>query len=142
MLGGTASPLVDLDGSTELTLAPPPGLVLVVLRLGSRPTNFRESTLVALEGEVRWQSARLAQGDAEPVTIVELSGDGLAVLALPPTLQSLEVTGREGLVARARNVLGWTSDLSVTPLATSASPGRIRGLCALHGEGMVFVDGR
>ncbi len=142
VLGGAAAPLVSLDGSSALVLAPPPGLELVVLELGPRVVYFRESALVALEGEAIWQNARLPQGDADPAHVVGLSGSGTAILAVPPSMQSLEVPLPSGLLARARNVLGWTSELTLRSLQASEAPARVRGLCSFEGEGMVFVDGR
>jgi phosphatidylglycerophosphate synthase len=94
-------------------LAPPPGLELVVLELGRRVVYFRESALVALEGEFSWQNARLPQGDADPAHVVGLSGSGTATLAVPASMQSLEVSPPSGLLARARNVLGWTGELTL-----------------------------
>lgn len=142
VLGGAAAPLVSLDGSSSLVLAPPPGLELVVLELGPRVVYFRESALVALEGEAAWQNARLPQGDADPAHVVGLSGSGTATLAVPPSMQALEVSLPTGLLARARNVLGWTSELTLRSLQASEAPARVRGLCSFEGEGMVFVDGR
>jgi Flp pilus assembly protein TadD/uncharacterized protein (AIM24 family) len=142
VVGGTSTPLVTLDGSTELVLGAPSAAVLVVLRLGPEPVYVRETALIALEGDVSWQSGRLGQGDAEPAFVLGLRGAGLAVVAVPATMQSLEVRPAGGLVARARGVLGWTAGVVVKTLTVGETPGHIRGMCALDGEGMVFVDGR
>ncbi|NUP12150.1 MAG: tetratricopeptide repeat protein [Polyangiaceae bacterium] len=141
-LGIAGAPILALDGVGELVLGPPAGTKLFPIALSNETVTVRESALVALDGDVVYESARLPNGDGDFIAMVNLRGTGTVTLALPVGSASLEVTEGRTLLVRAHAVLGWLGRVSARALAPSESPTRARGLVAMQGEGMVLVDGR
>jgi uncharacterized protein (AIM24 family) len=141
-LGGASSPVVQLDGVGELVLGPPPGTKLFPIALGDETLTVRESALVAMVGDIPYESAKLPGGDGDFVPMIQLRGQGVVTLALPQGAVTLEVMQDRTLLLRVHSVLGWTGRLSPRAVPPSEAPTKARGLVALTGEGMVLVDGR
>lgn len=142
-LGGHATPLLSIQGRSELVLAPGAGQRLLPVAIDDgEPLTVRESALVALEVGVRYECGRMAVGDGEALAVVQLRGRGAAVLVGPPQLGSIEVEPGRTVLVRALSVLGWMGSLVPRLLLPSESPAGARGLVAFTGEGMVLVDVR
>jgi uncharacterized protein (AIM24 family) len=141
-LGGTASPLVRLDGATQVVLSPGPGTKLHPILLGDEPLFVRESALIALDGEVIYENGRLPTGEGDSSPIVQLRGPGTITLALPAGFLTMEVVPARAVVARGHGLLGWTGSVVPRSIAPTEAPNRARGLVSLTGEGMVLLDGR
>ncbi len=151
-LGGASSPVVQLDGVGEIVLGPPPGTELCPIAIGDEPLTVRESALVAMVGDITYESAKLPGGDGDFVPMVQLRGQGfpgdssrprcVVTLALPKSAVTLELMQDRTLLLRVHSVLGWTGRISPRAVPPSEAPTKARGLVALTGEGMVLVDGR
>jgi Flp pilus assembly protein TadD/uncharacterized protein (AIM24 family) len=141
-LGSASSPLVAVEGVGELVLGPPPGTKLVPVKLGEGMLSVRESAVIALDGPIVFESARLPGGDGDFVPMVSLRGPGTVTLALPKESIALELSEDRSVSLRAHSVLGWTGRVSPRAVLQSEAPMKARGLVALSGEGMVLVDGR
>jgi hypothetical protein len=141
-LGSATSPLVTVEGAGQLVLGPPPGTKLVPVKLGDGTLSVRESAVVALDGPIVFESARLPGGDGDFVPMVQLRGPGTVTLALPKESVAIEL-GEDRIVSlRSHSVLGWTGRVTPRAVLPSEAPMKSRGLVALSGEGMVLVDGR
>lgn len=141
-LGIAGAPLLALDRAGELVLGPPAGTKLFPIALTEDPLTVRESALIALEGDVVYDNAKLPNGEGDFVSIVHLRGSGTATLALPAQFASIEVPEGRTLLLRVHSVLGWLGRVTARTLAPSESPTRARGLVEVQGEGMVILDGR
>ena len=141
-LGGAASPLVRLDGATQVVLAPGPGTKLFPILLGDDPLFVREAALVALDGDVIYENGRLPTGEGDSSPIVQLRGPGTITLALPAGFLTMEVVPARAVIARGHGLLGWTGRVVPRAIMPSDAPNRARGLVSLTGEGMVLLDGR
>ncbi len=142
-LGGSGSPISSIEGRAELVLAPPAGQRLVPILLEEdEPLTLRESALVAFEVGVRYECGRMAVGDGESIPLVQVRGEGVVVVAAPPSLGSVEVENGRTVLVPAQSVMGWVGALVHRVLLASESPAGGRGLVAFSGEGMVLVDVR
>lgn len=139
-LGGSALPLVELEGSGRLVLTPPEALSAVAVALEGEFLYVREDRLLGFESTLRHENGRLATGDNEPIPMVQLSGRGHLVFASHTPLRTLDVEADRPLALRAGDVLGWTGRLLPQPLPASQAPGSTHGLVAFNGDGAVFVD--
>jgi len=141
-LGGASSPVVALDGASDIVLGPPPGTKLLPISLTDDTLTIRESALIAMVGDIPYESARLPGGDGDFVPMIQLRGRGVVTIALPLTCVTLEVLHERTLLLRVHSVIGWTGRLSPRAVPPSEAPTKARGLVALSGEGMVLIDGR
>ncbi len=141
-LGAPGAPLLAIEGAGQLVLGPPAGTKLVPIALTEELLTVRESAIVALEGDVVYDGARLPGGDGDFVSMVHLRGSGSVTLALPVHTTAIEVDAGRAVLVRVHAVLGWFGRVTARALAPSESPTRARGLAALEGEGMVILDGR
>jgi uncharacterized protein (AIM24 family) len=131
-----------VEGAGQLVLGPPPGTKLVPVKLGDGTLSVRESAVVALDGPIVFESARLPGGDGDFVAMVQLRGPGTVTLALPKESVAIELGEDRNVSLRAHSVLGWTGRVTPRAVLPSEAPTKSRGLVALSGEGMVLVDGR
>lgn len=141
-LGSASAPLLAVEGSGQLVLGPPPGMKLVAIALAEELLHVRESSLVAIEGDVQYENVRLPGGDGDFVSMVNLRGRGTATIALPLHWTTLEIEESRTVIVRVHAVLGWIGRVSARALAPSEAPTKARGLVSLTGEGMVLLDGR
>ena len=141
-LGSVASPLMMVEGAGQFVLGPPAGTRLTPVKLSGEPLCIREAALIALDGAVVYENARLPGGDGDFVSMVQLRGTGTVTLALPIQTVSFELGEERTVSVRIHSVLGWTGKIVPRAVLPSESPAKTRGLVALSGEGMVLVDGR
>jgi uncharacterized protein (AIM24 family)/Flp pilus assembly protein TadD len=139
-LGGTATPLVKLSGTGYLLLAPGTGHALFPLTMEDEALYVREECLVGFEELVTYENGRAPLGDGESVSLVQLRGNGIAVLELPKGAFTLAVEDGSGLTVRRELLLGWVGGVLPRGLPSGESPGGQRGLVALSGEGTVFLS--
>lgn len=141
-LGSPASPLLTLENVSQLILGPPAGTKLSPVALADTVLTVRESAVIALEGDVTYENTRLAGGDGDFISMVQLRGSGAVVLALPGHASAIEISTPHTMLLRVHTVLGWVGRIASRSLAPSESPTKARGLVAIQGEGMVMIDGR
>lgn len=141
-LGSAASPLMSVEGAGQLVLGPPAGTRLVPIKLAGEPLCVRESSLIALDGSLTYENARLPGGDGDFVSMVQLRGTGTVTIALPVQTVTFELAEDRTVNVRIHSVLGWTGRIVPRAVLASEAPVKTRGLVALTGEGMVLVDGR
>ncbi|HVY45845.1 MAG TPA: tetratricopeptide repeat protein, partial [Minicystis sp.] len=106
-LGGAASPLVEISGRGELVLGPQPGSRLVPLAIEDEAVYVREDALVGFEPGVTYENGRLPVGDGEAIAMVQLRGQGAAVVSMSERAACLEVTEGRSTALRASRVVGW-----------------------------------
>lgn len=141
-LGSAASPLMSVEGAGQLVLGPPAGTRLVPVKLAGEPLCVRETSLIALDGQLTYENARLPGGDGDFVSMVQLRGTGTVTIALPVQTVTFELAEDRTVNVRIHSVLGWTGRIAPRAVLPSEAPVKTRGLVALTGEGMVLVDGR
>ena len=139
-LGGSALPLVELEGAGRLVIAAPAPLSAVAVALDRDFLYVREDRLLGFDSTLRHENGRLATGDDDPIAMVQFSGRGHLVFATHLPLRGLDVDADQPLSLRAEDVLGWTGRLLPQPLPASQAPGSTHGLVVFNGEGAVFVD--
>lgn len=141
-LGGAASPLTEITGKGEIVLGPAPGQRLEPIQLDDEPFYLREEALAGFEAGVTYESGRLAVGDGEALSLVQLRGPGAVIASLPEGATALEIVDARTTAVRAVSVLGWIGRLVPRALLASEAPAGARGFVAFAGEGMVLIDGR
>ncbi len=157
-LGGPSSPMFEVTGSGEVILGPVVGARLSVISISGDPITVREGALTAFDGSVLHESSRFTASDGEAVPMVELrsafdvadeeratvpaAGSSVVVVSLPLSVAAIEVSEARPVLLRTHVILGWTGRVTPRNVPPSEAPGRSRGFIALHGVGMVFVDGR
>jgi len=141
-LGGSASPILRLGGIGGIVLYPPPGTKLVPIALDGEPLFIRETSLVAMDGDVIYENGRLPIGEGDSAPIVQLRGPGSVMLALPLGFVAIEACRGESILAKGHSLLGWTGRVVPRALAATEAPSRTRGLVSLSGDGTVLLDGR
>lgn len=141
-LGGASSPLFEISGRGELVLGGVSGRPLTTLTLEDDPLYLREELLAAFELSVNYDSGRLAVGDGDAISMVQLRGPGAVIAALPPATTAIEVTDGHGAAVRALAVLGWMGRVVPRALLPSEAPAGARGFVSFSGEGMVLLDAR
>ena len=141
-LGGAASPLLELPGKCELTLAPIATHKLLALALADEPLYLREDALAGFDLAVTYENGRLPVGDGEAIAMVQLRGPGTIVATVPEACLAVEVIDGRNLTVRGAHVVAWSGRLLPRALFPSEAPAGARGLVAFTGEGMVLLDGR
>ncbi len=141
-LGGPSSPLVELSGRVELSLAPAAGQRLWPIVLEEEAVYLREDALSGFEMSVTYENGRLPVGDGDSIPMVQLRGPGTVVATVPQEVAAVELTEGRTTAVRALAVLGWIGRVVPRGLLPSEAPGGVRGLVAFAGEGMVLLDGR
>lgn len=139
-LGGSAAPLVLLEGAGSLVIAAPGSLSAVAVALDDDFLYVREDRLLGFDSSLRHENGRLATGGDEPIPMVQLSGHGTVIFASHAPLHAIGVDSERPLAVRADDVLGWTGRLLPQPLPASQAPGSAHGLVAFNGDGAVFLD--
>jgi uncharacterized protein (AIM24 family) len=137
--GGASSPVVLATGEGQLVLGPRPGRKLSSFTLEDDMCFVREEVLLGFDGQLAYENGRLATGEGEFVTVVQLRGRGSVVLEAIGETLTLEVGGSRGLSVRREVVLGWFGRLVPRALAPSEAPCGQRGLVSFAGEGRVLV---
>ncbi|MDB4933957.1 MAG: Tetratricopeptide 2 repeat protein [Labilithrix sp.] len=154
--GGASSPLVHATGEGQLVLGPRAGRKLSSFTLTGPPPAteataatrtaegdemcfVREEVLLGFDGELAFENGRLATGEGEFVSVVQLRGKGAVLLEAIGEILTLEVQGTRGLSVRREVVLGWFGRLVPRALAPSEAPCGQRGLVSFAGEGRVLV---
>jgi uncharacterized protein (AIM24 family) len=141
-LGGASSPLFEIAGHGELVLGGASGRPLTLLALEDEPLYLREELLAAFELSVNYDSGRLAVGDGDAISMVQLRGPGTVIASLPAAATAVEVTEGHGAAVRALAVLGWMGRVVPRALLSSEAPAGARGFVSFSGEGMVLLDAR
>jgi len=137
--GGVGSPIVHVTGEGQLVLAARTGRKLSSFTLEDDLCFVREEVLLGFDGEVAFENGRLATGEGEFVSVVQLKGTGAVLLEGIGEVLTLEVQGSRGLTVRREVILGWFGRLVPRALATSEAPCGQRGLVSFAGEGRVLV---
>lgn len=137
--GGVGSPIVHATGEGQMVLAARTGRKLSSFMLEDDLCFVREEVLLGFAGEVAFENGRLATGEGEFVSVVQLRGTGAVLLEGIGEVLTLEVQGSRGLTVRREVILGWFGRLVPRALATSEAPCGQRGLVSFAGEGRVLV---
>lgn len=137
--GGVGSPMVHASGDGQLMLAPRAGRKLSSFVLSDEMCFVREEVLLGFEGELAYENGRLATGEGEFVSVVQLRGKGAVVLESIGEIITLKVKPNKGISVRREVILGWFGRLVPRALAPSEAPCGQRGLVSFAGEGRVLV---
>lgn len=136
-LGGDDDPLAAVHGPAQLVLRAPPGARLTVVRLGNESLFVRESTLYAMSGGIRHESAAIeVAGLAERLVVTHLLGPGVIALRTPRTPRTLSLSGDMTMRVALDAVVGWSGRI----FPSRSDSGGFAGLVALSGEGAVIVQ--
>ncbi len=141
-LGGTASPIIEVNGRGEMILAPTMGRRLSPITVEEDTIYLREDVVSGFESTVAYENGRLALGDGDAIAMLQLRGPGTVITALPDPISTLEITADRSTSVRALAVLGWLGRVVPRVLPPSEAPAGVRGYVAFAGEGMVLVDAR
>lgn len=141
-LGGSASPIVELGGRAQLVLAPTSGRKLRPIALGGEAIYLREDTVCGFDRAVAYENGRLATGEGDAVSMLQLRGEGVVIAALPEAARTVEVVEGQATLLRALSVLGWSGRVVPRPLSSTEAPAGARGYLSFTGEGMVIIDAR
>jgi uncharacterized protein (AIM24 family) len=98
----------------------------------------REEVLLGFDGELAFENGKLATGEGELVSVVQLRGKGAVILEAIGEILTLEVANG-GLSVRREVILGWFGRLIPRALAASEAPCGQRGLVSFAGVGRVLV---
>ena len=139
-LGGAAAPVVEISGRGELVLGPALGQRLLALAIDADPVYVREDALVGFELGVAYENGRLPVGDGEAIAMVQLRGQGAAVVTASERSAALEIGEGKSTALRASRVLGWVGRVVPRGLSPSEAPGALRGFVTFAGEGMVILN--
>jgi uncharacterized protein (AIM24 family) len=137
-MGGHTTPFVVLEGQGDLLLTTRHPMQVVQIHGGF--VYVRESALVAFESTVHYEHGRLSALGDEAVSIVQLSGRGVAVFERRGKFRTLPVRVEQPATVRARLVLGWTGRLLTQPVEPKRSPNQVHGFVAFSGDGVVFLE--
>ena len=139
--GGVGSPFAHAAGEGQLVLAPRPGRKLSSFALGSDDEMcfVREEVLLGFDGALTFENGRLATGEGEMVSVVQLRGRGAVILEAIGEILTLAVDTNRSISVRREVVLGWFGRLVPRALASSEAPCGQRGLVSFAGEGRVLV---
>jgi uncharacterized protein (AIM24 family) len=110
--------------------------------LDDEPLYLREDLVCGFEATVGFESGRLAIGDGDAMTMVQLRGLGAVIVTLPEPTRTIEIVEGRSTTVRASAVLGWMGRLAHRVLGPAEAPARARGYLSFAGEGMVLVDAR
>ncbi|HEY0465706.1 MAG TPA: tetratricopeptide repeat protein, partial [Polyangiaceae bacterium] len=139
-LGGPGSPWVLLSGAGQILVGASPERELSALELRSTFVYVRETCLVGYAGTAQHENGRLPSGGGEPVSIVQITGQGTVLIESRKPPRVLEVTENQKLAVRADDVVGWIGRLLGQPLDLEAAPLKAPGFVAFSGNGSVLVD--
>jgi uncharacterized protein (AIM24 family) len=137
-MGGHSTPFVALGGRGDLLISTEAPIVAVRVKDGF--IYIRETSLLGFEATVRYEHGRLTALGDEAVTMVQLSGSGVAAFERRGRLSSLAVRAERPVVVRSRLVLGWTGRLLTQPVEASEAPNQAHGFVAFKGDGSVFLE--
>lgn len=137
-MGGHGTPFVLLEGAGHLVLKA--SLPIQILHVQAGFVYVRESSLVCFESTVRYEHGRLSALGDEAVSIVQLSGRGVAAFERRGGLRSLAVSAEQPVTVRARLVLGWTGRMLTGPLEPKHAPNQVHGFVTFTGDGAIFLD--
>jgi len=139
--GGVGSPMVSAVGEGQLVLAPRPGRRLSCFVLADEMCFVREEVLLGFEPELAYENGRLATGEGEFVSVVQLRGKGAVLLEAIGDIITLDVKANRGISVRREVILGWFGRLVPRALAPSEAPCGQRGLVSFAGDGRVLLAG-
>jgi uncharacterized protein (AIM24 family) len=138
--GGAVAAWSLLEGAGLLTLSAQRERVLTLIDLRGEFVYLRETAVIAFDSSARYENGRLPGTAADPVAMVQFSGQGLVVVEAERRLSSALVSAEKPLVLRAEKVLGWTGRLIAHPVEPEASPTHAAGFVAFSGDGAVLLD--
>lgn len=128
------------DGAAQGIVVASRERVLWAIELVDEFVYVRESNLLAFEHGVRYENGRLAASGREPVAMVQLSGQGFAILETHGAVSALNVGQETQAIVRVDDVLGWTGRLLGQPVDSEVAPGRLPGAVQFSGDGALLLD--
>jgi uncharacterized protein (AIM24 family) len=125
LLGGATHPFVEAAGAGRLLLSPRSAhRIEAVAVSAAQPLFVREDALVGFERTLAHVSARVGE-----VPMVQLQGDGQALLEAPAALRRVRVDPDETMTVRAdRALVGWVGRLLAHAPGADEAPVGLRGL--------------
>jgi len=132
--GGSARPLVRIEGEGQIALEPRANHYLVPLTLHDR-FSFFESLVAAFELSLTYENTSL-EGHAN-APVVAFRGSGTIVLELTNKLVSITADSQP-LTLRHDRVIGWTGSLQARLLSAHETPVGHDSMIRLHGQGTVY----
>lgn len=137
--GGVASPIVLATGDGQMLIAPRAGRKLSSFFLDDEMCFAREEVLLGFDGRLGYENGKLATGEGEFVSVVQLRGTGAVLLEAIGEILTLEVQTSRAMSVRREVILGWFGRLVPRALAPSETPAGQRGLVSFAGEGQILV---
>jgi uncharacterized protein (AIM24 family) len=138
-LGGAETPLVALNGTGCLALAPSEKERLWPFRMDGDFLFVREDVLAGFEETITYENGRLAAFEGEAVALVQLRGKGGVVLRSDGHVVSIDVKADKSVIVARETVIGWAGRLLPRELSPEEAPGGSRRLISFAGEGTVFA---
>jgi uncharacterized protein (AIM24 family) len=140
--GGMGTPMASVSGDAELVLGPRPGHRIVGFALKDDFAFVREELLLGFEMRLPFENGRLAVGEGDFASLVQLQGTGSVLIELTDPLASLEVTASRSVHIRREALVGWVGRLVPRELPFAEAPLGQRGLLSFSGEGVILLLAR
>jgi Flp pilus assembly protein TadD/uncharacterized protein (AIM24 family) len=140
--GGMGAPMASVSGDAELVLGPRPGHRIVGFALKDDFAFVREELLLGFEMRLPFENGRLAVGEGDFASLVQLHGTGSVLIELMDPLASLEVTASRSVHIRREVLVGWVGRLVPRELPFAEAPLGQRGLLSFSGEGVILLLAR
>ncbi|MCB9612544.1 MAG: tetratricopeptide repeat protein [Sandaracinus sp.] len=136
-LGGR-EPILAWRGPVAGVLTPPKGRRFVATRLGEEALFVRENCLFAFDDKVSFESANLPLA-GQPVSVTQLHGDGVVVLALVAEPIAVPVREGEELHVDPARLVGWSGRLFPSGRRGTAPYAAHAPALGFRGEGIVLL---
>ncbi len=137
--GGVASPMVQAAGEGQLVLGPRAGRKISSFVLEDEMCFVREDVLLGFHGALAFENGRLATGEGEFLSVVQLRGSGDVLVEAMGEILSLEIEVNRGMSVRREAILGWFGRLVPRSLSPNDAPAGQRGLISFAGRGRVLI---
>jgi uncharacterized protein (AIM24 family) len=137
--GGIGSPIVGVSGAGQLVLGSRATHRMFGFALNNEVAFVREEALLGFEMRLAFENGRLALGDGEAASMVQLRGTGTVLVELMDAVATLEVTASRSVHIRREVLVGWVGRLVPRALSVGEAPAGQRGLVSFSGEGAVLV---
>ncbi|MBX3247657.1 MAG: tetratricopeptide repeat protein [Myxococcales bacterium] len=135
---GDRDPLMRWRGPVAAAIHAPPGQRFVAARLGEGALFVRESFLFAFDDRVSFETASLPLA-GQPVTITQLHGDGVVILALPGAPFAMRVREGEELRVDPERLVGWSGRLFPNARRGTAPYSAQAPALGFRGDGLVLL---
>lgn len=135
---GDRDPFMRWRGPVSAAIHPPTGQRFVAARLGDGALFVRESFLFAFDERVAFETASLPLA-GQSVTVTQLHGDGIVVLAMPGPPLAMRVQEGEELRVDPERLVGWSGRLFPNARRGTAPYSAQAPALGFRGDGLVLL---